>query len=103
MIWHILDQQFCSFKTQLENEKKKFCKNEYNLTGTCSKFTCPLANGRYATVLEENGILYLHVKTIERAHTPANLWEKNRIAERNQWSAEGDKRELGILAEEVRE
>lgn len=76
MIWHILDQQFCSFKTQLENEKKKFCKNEYNLTGTCSKFTCPLANGRYATVLEENGILYLHVKTIERAHTPANLWEK---------------------------
>lgn len=76
MIWHILDQQFCSFKTQLQGEKRKFCKNEYNLTGTCSKFTCPLANGRYATILEENGILYLHIKTIERAHTPANLWEK---------------------------
>jgi len=74
MIWHILDQQFCSFKTAVE--KRKFCKNEYNLTGTCSKFTCPLANGRYATVLEENGILYLHIKTIERAHSPANLWEK---------------------------
>jgi len=74
MIWHILDRQFCSFKTQFE--KKKFCKNEYNLTGTCSKFSCPLANGRYATVLEENGILYLHIKTIERAHSPANLWEK---------------------------
>jgi len=37
---------------------------------------CPLSNGRYATIKEEEGKLYLFVKTIERSHTPANQWEK---------------------------
>jgi len=79
IIWQILDEQFCSFKAKFE--RKSFCKNEYNLTGMCNKMYCPLANGRYATIREEDGKLYLHVKTIERAHTPANLWEKIELPE----------------------
>lgn len=76
LIWKIIGRNFCSFKVILREQKVKFCRNEYNVSGMCDKLSCPLANSRYATVREENGIIYLYVKTIERAHSPKNLWEK---------------------------
>jgi protein MAK16 len=29
---------------------------------------------------DEQGTLYLYVKTIERAHTPANMWERIKLS-----------------------
>lgn len=54
--------------------------SRYNVTGVCSKVTCPLANSNYATVIEDEGVCYLHIKTVERAHSPKSLWEKIKLS-----------------------
>lgn len=73
--WTIIGgKKFCSFKKKITDNT--FCKNIYNISGLCSRQACPLANSRYATVMENRGKLYLYIKTPERAHTPVDLWER---------------------------
>ena len=93
LIWQIINNEFCSFKSKLRQEKQAFCRNPYNVAGICSRKHCPLANSRYATIREEKGkcylyltllelvLMYRYMKTIERAHTPKNLWEKVELSE----------------------
>jgi len=82
MIWQVINHQFCSYKSTLAKSKgankdtRQFCKHPYSTTGICNRSSCPLANSKYATVREENGRIHLYIKTVERAHSPKNLWEK---------------------------
>jgi protein MAK16 len=79
MIWQVINHQFCSYKTVIgkaKSDKTTFCQHPYSVTGLCNRTSCPLANSLYATLREEKGKVYLCMKTVERAHSPKNLWEK---------------------------
>jgi protein MAK16 len=79
MIWQIVGYQFCSYKTTMRkalSDNTNFCRHPYSVTGLCNRTSCPLANSKYATLREEHGRVYLCIKTVERAHTPKNLWER---------------------------
>lgn len=78
MIWDIIGKKHCSYKIKAKTDN--FCRNEYNLTGLCSKATCPLANSKYATINEKKGRLYLLIKTPEREMLPNRLWEAIRLS-----------------------
>ncbi|GAB2286704.1 hypothetical protein Dimus_021099 [Dionaea muscipula] len=77
VIWQVIRHNHCSFMAKIETGI--FCRNRYNITGICNRSSCPLANSRYATIVEENGVFYLYVKTIERAHLLNKLWERIKL------------------------
>jgi protein MAK16 len=76
LIWNIIGKKkFCCFKYNLQLNQS-FCKNKFNLTGFCSRQSCPLANNTYATIIEKDGILFLYFKTVLNSKFPSKTWKK---------------------------
>ncbi|XP_073286748.1 uncharacterized protein [Primulina huaijiensis] len=77
VIWQVIRHKHCSFMAKIETGI--FCRNPYNVTGICNRSSCPLANSRYTTIRDHEGVFYLYMKTIERAHMPNKLWERVKL------------------------
>ncbi|CAA6665436.1 unnamed protein product [Spirodela intermedia] len=77
VIWQVIRHNHCSFMSKIVTGN--FCRNPYNVTGICNRSSCPLANSRYATIRDHEGVFYLYMKTIERAHKPNDLWERIKL------------------------
>ncbi|KAJ6823246.1 protein MAK16-like protein [Iris pallida] len=77
VIWQVIRHNHCSFMAKITTGI--FCRNPYNVTGICNRSSCPLANSRYATIRDHEGVFYLYMKTIERAHMPNKLWERVKL------------------------
>ena len=77
VVWQLINHGHCSFRAKTTTQN--FCRNDYNVTGLCSRSSCPLANSRYATIREHEGRIYLYIKTAERAHAPKRMWQKIRL------------------------
>ncbi|KAK9060216.1 hypothetical protein SSX86_020920 [Deinandra increscens subsp. villosa] len=77
VIWQVLRHKHCSYMAKIT--AGIFCRNPYNITGICNRSSCPLANSRYATIRDHEGVFYLYMKTIERAHMPNKLWERVKL------------------------
>ena len=103
MTWQTVLTRCCCLRCRTRTQT--FCRNEFNVTGLCSKQACPLANSRYATVREHEGMaadcmriatsytlltiagawcdtgkIYLYMKTAERAHQPVKMWERVKLS-----------------------
>ena len=74
LVWKLISKGHCKYKASALTTT--FCRSKYNLTGLCNRSSCPLANSKFATVLEEEGRLYLCIKEVERVHTPKDTWQK---------------------------
>lgn len=75
LIWSIIGKKgFCSYK--FKSVKQNFCASEFNVTGLCSKQSCPLSNSNYATVIEKNGEIYLYVRDKANSRYPDKLWKR---------------------------
>ncbi|URE47780.1 Mak16 protein C-terminal region [Musa troglodytarum] len=77
VIWEVIRHNHCSYMAKITTGN--FCRNPYNVTGICNRSSCPLANSRYATIRDHDGVFYLYMKTIERAHKPNELWERVKL------------------------
>ncbi|XP_010034215.2 protein MAK16 homolog [Eucalyptus grandis] len=77
VIWQVIRHNHCSYMAKITTGI--FCRNEYNVTGICNRSSCPLANSRYATIRDQDGVFYLYMKSIERAHMPEKLWERVKL------------------------
>ncbi|KAK3404695.1 hypothetical protein EUGRSUZ_K01009 [Eucalyptus grandis] len=77
VIWQVIRHNHCSYMAKIT--AGIFCRNEYNVTGICNRSSCPLANSRYATICDHDGVFYLYMKSIERAHMPNKLWERLKL------------------------
>lgn len=78
-IWDTIgNKKTCSFK--LHTKLDTLCKNEYNVTGICDEFSCPLANTKYATVRSINEEMYLFIKEPERCNKPKMMYEQIKLS-----------------------
>ncbi|KAL3957260.1 hypothetical protein ACCO45_007838 [Purpureocillium lilacinum] len=81
IIWQIINQQFCAFKLKCNEQGAKLLPQRVQRHGLLQPPVMSLANSRYATVRQHptKDVLYLYMKTVERAHLPSKMWERIKL------------------------
>ena len=73
MIWQIVRNQLCLYKTTIGSAKYykyHIFRHPHSITGLWTCSTYPLSCSKYATIHEEGGKVSLFLKTIEWWHSP---------------------------------
>lgn len=99
-IWrNIGGENHCSFK--MRTEDSVLCRNPNNFAGLCNRFSCPLANSKYATVRAIGEELYLFVKEPERVHVPRDMHEQIKLSSNYEEAAEQIEKNLEFWNERI--
>mmetsp|Transcript_11548 Transcript_11548/g.22178 ORF Transcript_11548/g.22178 Transcript_11548/m.22178 type:complete len:206 (-) Transcript_11548:539-1156(-) len=76
--WEIIKESYCVFRYKKNNDK--FCYSKINTSFLCKKFLCPLINENYAALVEDNGNIYLWIKSLSKNNANNYLWNKYKLS-----------------------
>nr|BAS01558.1 cell cycle and ribosome biogenesis protein [Lotharella vacuolata] len=78
-MWNIIKNTQCVFRNIKKNNK--FCYSKINVSFLCKKFSCPLINQNYISLIETDGSVYLWIRNSDKNDANSYLWDKYKLSD----------------------